>query len=72
MPITQEALETALRLAFSDANIAITDLAGDNDHWAVELHSPVFAGKSRLAQHRLVQDAVAQHNIHALSIKTGV
>ena len=72
MPITQDALESALRKGLPDATIAIIDLAGDNDHWAVELRSPVFAGKSRLAQHRLVQDAVADHNIHALSIKTGV
>ena len=72
MPITKTELDIALRAGFPEAEIAITDLAGDNDHWAVELRSTVFAGKSRITQHRMVQEAVAHHDIHALSIKTGV
>lgn len=72
MPITQDALLTAMKAAFPDGEITITDMAGDDDHWSVAVRSPVFLGKSRLAQHRMVQDAVAGKDIHALAIKTGV
>lgn len=70
MPISREVLATSLTAAFPDAKITIEDLAGDNDHWAVEIVSPVFAGKSRIAQHRMVQEALGDKEIHALSIKT--
>lgn len=70
MPITHDDLNQALERAFPGASIAIEDLAGDNDHWAVSITSPVFTGLTRIAQHRKVQEAVASHDIHALSIKT--
>lgn len=41
-------------------------------HFAVEITSAAFAGKSLLQRHRLVYDAVAdlmETDIHALSIK---
>jgi stress-induced morphogen len=72
MPITKQELEDTIRLAFPSAVITSQDLAGDNDHWAVEVKDASFAGLSRIAQHRKVQDAVANKNIHALQIKTGV
>ncbi len=72
MPIREQDLHARLESAFPDATIAIRDLAGDNDHWEVTIVSPVFAGKTRIAQHRLVQDAVAGEDIHALSIKTHI
>lgn len=70
MPITRDALEQAIKAAFPEATIAIEDLAGDNDHWAVSITSPQFNGLTRIAQHRKVQEAVSAHDIHALSIKT--
>lgn len=72
MPITYAELEAAMRAAFPDGQVVVKDLAGDDDHWSVEITSPQFAGKNRLAQHRMVQEAVADKNIHALAIKTGV
>lgn len=72
MPITYAELEAAMLAAFPDGQVVVKDLAGDDDHWSVEIISPQFAGKNRLAQHRMVQDAVADKNIHALAIKTGV
>lgn len=70
MPIEEKELENLIRSAFTDAEIEITDLAGDNDHWQVSITSPAFEGKNRIEQHKMVQAAVADHDIHALSIKT--
>lgn len=70
MPIKQNELQTCLEDAFPNAHITYQDLAGDNDHWQVTITAKEFEGKSKLAQHRLVHDAVAHYDIHALSIKT--
>lgn len=70
MPISREELESTLKAAFPDAVIQLKDLAGDDDHWEAHISSPVFSGLNRIAQHRLVQEAVSHHTIHALSIKT--
>lgn len=70
MPITKQELEDTIKAAFPNARVTSTDLAGDNDHWSVEVADASFAGKSRIEQHRMVQAAVAAKNIHALQIKT--
>ncbi len=70
MPVTQETLEGELKKAFPAAQITITDLAGDNDHWSTTIIDSGFAGKTRIAQHKMVQSATKHLNIHALQIKT--
>lgn len=73
MPITEIELSTILQEKFPDAKIVIKDLAGDNDHYAVEIISSVFTGKNKLLQHRMVNDALkgcVGVTLHALSIKT--
>lgn len=70
MPISEEELESALKKKFPDAQIKCQDLAGDKDHWEVEIVDSVFQGQSRIQQHKMVQEAVAEYDIHALSIKT--
>jgi len=70
MPITREDLQKTIRAAFPSAQIKITDLAGDNDHWSVEVIDESFKNLSRLAQHKMVQSAVRWHEIHALQIST--
>ena len=70
MPISEIDLENALRRKFPEAEIACRDLAGDQDHWEVSIVDPMFDGWSRIQQHKMVQEAVADHDIHALSIKT--
>lgn len=72
MPITREKLQTALRVAFPTGEVVITALANDDDHWQVAITDAVFAGKTRLAQHKLVQQAVAAYDIHALAIVTKI
>lgn len=73
MAMTRETLEGFLTEAFPDAEIVLTDLAGDNDHWQAEIVSAQFAGKSRVAQHQMVYAALKGKmggELHALALKT--
>ena len=73
MAMERDALETMLREAFPSAEINLTDLAGDNDHWSAEIIDESFRGKSRVAQHQLVYAALKGKmggELHALQLKT--
>ena len=47
---------------------------GYGTHFRVRIASPLFAGKTRVARHRLVYDAlqnfIAKEGVHALAIET--
>ena len=70
MPIKENELYDLLESGFPDSEVIIEDLAGDDDHWRATIISSTFEGKSRIQQHKMVQDAVKGHDIHALAIKT--
>lgn len=73
MAMAAEDLETLLRKAFPDADIAIHDLAGDGDHYKAVIRSVAFAGKSRVAQHQMVYAALEGRMgaaLHALALDT--
>jgi stress-induced morphogen len=73
MPMSQSELETSLREAFPDAEIAITDLAGDGDHYRARIVSPAFKGLPRVKQHQLVYAALKGRvggELHALALET--
>lgn len=73
MPLEQNQLRNMIHEAFPDAKITFKDLAGDNDHWAVEVVSAQFKGKSRIEQHRMVYAALGGRmggELHALQVKT--
>ncbi|MEL6693354.1 MAG: BolA family transcriptional regulator [Pseudomonadota bacterium] len=73
MAMTRETLEGFLTEAFPDAEIILTDLAGDNDHWQAEIVSEQFKGKPRVAQHQMVYAALKGKmggELHALALKT--
>lgn len=68
-------IEAMIRAALPDAQVAITDLAGDGNHYAARVTSASFAGKSRVAQHKLVYDALGGRmggELHALQLTTAV
>ena len=68
-------IEALIRAALPGAQVIITDLAGDGDHYAAHVVSAAFAGKSRLAQHKLVYAALGERmggQLHALQLTTGV
>ncbi len=73
MAMTRETLEGFLTEAFPEAEIVLTDLAGDNDHWQAEIVSEQFRGKTRVAQHQMVYAALKGKmggELHALALKT--
>jgi stress-induced morphogen len=68
-------IENLIRAALPDAQVTITDLAGDNDHYAAHVVSAAFAGKTRVAQHKLVYEALGGRMggvLHALQLTTAV
>ena len=73
MPMHSADLEAALRAAFPDAEIVITDLAGDGDHYRARVVSSAFAGVSRVKQHQMVYAALGDRVggvLHALAVET--
>ena len=74
MPVPASTIENLILEAFPDAKIKITDLAGDNDHWAVEVTSSAFKDKGRIEQHKMVYTALKGKmggELHAMQLKTG-
>jgi stress-induced morphogen len=73
MPMPADVLEGRLRAAFPDAEIVITDLAGDGDHYKARIVSEQFKGLPRVRQHQLVNKALADvlgGELHALALET--
>jgi BolA protein len=59
--------------SFQHAGHAGANGTGFGTHFRVRLASPLFAGKSRVAQHRLVYDALQDfidQGLHALAIES--
>jgi len=68
-------IEDLIKEAFPDAQVAIKDLAGDGDHYAAQVISTAFSGKSRVQQHQMVYDALKGrmgNELHALALQTSV
>jgi stress-induced morphogen len=75
MPMTAKQIEDAIAAALPGAQIELRDLAGDDDHWAATVTAPQFAGLSRVAQHKLVYNALGGRMggvLHALQVTTVV
>ncbi|MES2301034.1 MAG: BolA family transcriptional regulator [Pseudomonadota bacterium] len=68
-------IEAMIRAALPDAEIEITDLAGDGDHYAARVVSSAFVGLPRVKQHKLVYDSLGGRMggvLHALQLTTAV
>lgn len=75
MPMPAAEIETLIRAALPDAEVTITDLAGDGDHYAAHVVSAAFAGMPRISQHKLVFAALGGRmggELHALQLTTAV
>ena len=75
MPMCASTIEAAILAALPGATVELTDLAGDDDHWAATVTAPQFAGLSRVAQHKLVYAALGGRmggELHALQVTTVV
>jgi stress-induced morphogen len=66
-------IEALIRAAIPDAEVTITDLRGDGDHYAARVVSASFAGMSRVRQHQSVYQALGGRmgqELHALQLVT--
>ena len=75
MPMSAGELEQMIRTALPDAQVEITDLRGDGDHYAAHVVSAAFKGLSRVQQHKMVYDALQGgmgDDLHALALQTTV
>jgi stress-induced morphogen len=73
MPMPAADIERMIREALPDAQIVIKDLAGDGDHYAAEIVSTAFAGKTKVQQHQMVYAALKGRmggELHALALTT--
>ncbi len=74
MPIAETDLKAMLVEGFPDADIILTDLAGDGDHYKAVIKSDAFEGKNRVQQHQMVYKSLHGKmggELHALALETG-
>ena len=75
MPMAASDIEALIRAAIPDAEVTITDLAGDGDHYSARVVSQSFAGMTRIKQHQAVYAALGGRvggELHALQLETAV
>ena len=73
MPMSAPEIERLIKAGIPDAEVEITDLVGDGDHYAAVVVSSAFAGKTKLQQHKLVYAALGGTMggaLHALQLQT--
>ena len=73
MAMTANEIEELLLKSFPNAKITIDDLRGDGDHYAAQIISEKFKGKTRVQQHQMVYNAMdgkMGKELHALALNT--
>jgi len=73
MSMTALEIEELILKSFPDAKITIDDLRGDGDHYAAQIISEKFKGKTRVQQHQMVYNAMdgkMGKELHALALNT--
>jgi stress-induced morphogen len=75
MAMNASDIEKLIKQALPDASVEIRDLAGDGDHYAANVVSASFKGKTRVQQHQMVYNALKGGmgtELHALALQTSV
>ena len=73
MTLKLEEIKKLIKEGIPDAEISIQDLVGDENHYSATIISKVFAGKSKIDQHKLVYKALKGkmgNELHALALTT--
>lgn len=73
MAMSAGEIEQMITQAIPDADVTITDLAGDGDHYSARVVSRTFAGLTRVQQHQKVYAALGGRmggHLHALQLST--
>ncbi|HJY83230.1 MAG TPA: BolA family transcriptional regulator [Candidatus Binatia bacterium] len=72
-PITAVEIQALISNAIPDAQIQVRDFTGGGDHYEAVVVSAAFAGKTKVARHRMVYSALQEameQRIHALALTT--
>ncbi|HVF93958.1 MAG TPA: BolA family transcriptional regulator [Sphingomonas sp.] len=75
MPMAADEIAAMIRAGIPDAEVEITDLAGDGDHYAARVTSSSFAGMTRVKQHQAVYATLGGRMggvLHALQLTTAI
>lgn len=73
MAMEQSTIKQLILEAFPTADVEITDLAGDGNHYAATVIAEEFSGKNRVQQHQMVYAALKGRmggELHALALTT--
>jgi stress-induced morphogen len=73
MAMAADEIVALIRSGIPDAQVEITDLAGDGDHYAAKVVSESFRGLPRVRQHQRVYEALGGRMggvLHALQLTT--
>lgn len=73
MPISQDNLHSLIAKSFPHAKVEIIDLMGDDNHYNVKIIDQSFTGKSRVEQHKMVNQALKGYLgdvLHAMQLTT--
>jgi len=73
MAMDASEIERLILESLPDAQVEITDLRGDGDHYAAHVVSSAFEGLPRVKQHQLVYQALKGKmggELHALALQT--
>ncbi len=75
MAMDAATIERLIVEAIPDAQVKISDLRGDGEHYSAYIVAESFRGKSRVQQHQMVYTALQGRmgtELHALAIQTAV
>lgn len=73
MPMQADEIASLIKESLPGAEITITDLRGDGDHYKAEVVWSGFEGLSRIKQHQAVYGALKGRmggELHALALET--
>ena len=73
MTLKIEEIEKLIKEAIPDAEITITDLAGDENHYSATIKSKEFKGKTKIEQHKMVYKSLKGkigNVLHALALNS--
>jgi stress-induced morphogen len=73
MTLKIEEINQMIKESIPDAEVTIEDLAGDENHYSATIKSKIFAGKSKIEQHKIVYKALKGKmgkELHALALNT--
>lgn len=68
-----DTLEALIRAGLPGANVRVEDVRGDGGHYAATVITPLFEGKTRVEQHRMVYrllEGRIGEALHALQLTT--